>query len=134
MNLDVNPTMNVSAKNNVKSVVAKTIAKKSVAIIGAGPIGCYAGFLLAKQGYSVSIYENHPHIGLPIQCTGIITATDLDEFGFPLKSFLVNTINKIEVYAPGKKLSVKQKDYLVCRLLLEKKILRQDSSPETTNI
>src|SRR3989344_2918566 len=139
MNLDVNPTMNVSAKSvkNVtkesvpqgsvpqeslakvsvatKSITKESVAKKSVVIIGAGPIGCYAGFLLAKQGYAVSIYENHPQIGLPIQCTGIITAADLDEFGFPLKSFLVNTINTIEVYAPGKKLSVKQKDYIVCR-------------------
>ena len=37
-----------------------------IAIIGAGPIGCYAGYLLAKNGHTVSIYENHPQIGLPI--------------------------------------------------------------------
>ncbi|MBT4805454.1 NAD(P)-binding protein [Candidatus Woesearchaeota archaeon] len=27
-----------------------------IAIIGAGPIGCYAGYLLAKSGHNVSIY------------------------------------------------------------------------------
>ena len=86
----------------------------NVTIIGAGPIGCYAGYLLAKQGHQVSIYENHPQIGNPIQCTGIITA-EFDQFNFPMDSFLVNTINKIEVYSPNNKTAIKQKDYIVCR-------------------
>lgn len=85
-----------------------------IAIIGGGPIGCYAGYLLAKNGHSVSIYENHPRIGVPIQCTGILTS-DFDQFNFPLDSFLVNTINKIEVYSPKGRTAVKQKDYIVCR-------------------
>jgi len=86
----------------------------NIAIIGAGPIGCYAGYLLANLGHNVSIYENHTQIGSPIQCTGILTS-DFDEFDLPMDSFLVNTINKIEVYSPSKLLSVKQKDYVVCR-------------------
>lgn len=86
----------------------------NIAVIGAGPIGCYAAYLLAKEGNSVEIYENHPQIGTPIQCTGILTS-DFDEFGFPMDSFLVNTINKIEVYSPNNHLEVKQKDYIVCR-------------------
>ena len=85
-----------------------------ITIIGAGPIGCYAGYLLAKQGHQVSIYENHSQIGNPIQCTGIITK-EFDQFNFPMDSFLVNTINKIEVYSPQNKIEVKQKDYIVCR-------------------
>lgn len=86
----------------------------NIAIIGAGPIGCYAGYLLAKSGNKVSIYENHSRIGSPIQCTGILTS-EFDRFNIPVDSFLVNTINKIEVYSPSEKLSVKQKDYIVCR-------------------
>ncbi|MBS3169389.1 NAD(P)/FAD-dependent oxidoreductase [Candidatus Woesearchaeota archaeon] len=88
----------------------------NITIIGAGPIGCYAGYLLAKEGHAVTIYENHPQIGSPIQCTGILTS-DFDQFGFPLDSFLVNTINSIEVYSPSqKKIAIKQKDYIVCRI------------------
>lgn len=88
----------------------------NITIIGAGPVGCYAGYLLAKEGHAVTIYENHPQIGSPIQCTGILTS-DFDQFGFPLDSFLVNTINSIEVYSPSlKKIAIKQKDYLVCRI------------------
>ncbi|MDP3990323.1 MAG: NAD(P)/FAD-dependent oxidoreductase [archaeon] len=86
-----------------------------ISIIGGGPVGCYTGYLFAKEGHLVTIYENHPLIGSPIQCTGILT-NDFDDFGFPLKSFLVNTINKIEVISPsGEEVLIKQKDYIVCR-------------------
>ena len=85
-----------------------------IVVIGAGPIGCYAAYQLAKEGHSVSVYENHPQVGRPIQCTGIITS-DFDRLGFPLDSFLVNTIDSIEVFSPEEKLAVKQKDYIVCR-------------------
>lgn len=88
----------------------------NITIIGAGPIGCYAGYLLAKEGHAVTIYENHPQIGSPIQCTGILTS-DFDQFGFPLDSFLVNTIDSIEVYSPSnQRIAIKQKDYIVCRI------------------
>lgn len=86
----------------------------NIAIIGAGPIGCYAGYLLAKHGHTVSIYENHAQIGLPIQCTGLLTA-DFDEFNLPKESFLVNTFSAVEVHSPAHTLAVPQKEYLVCR-------------------
>ncbi|MEK6899673.1 MAG: NAD(P)/FAD-dependent oxidoreductase [Nanoarchaeota archaeon] len=85
-----------------------------IAIIGAGPVGCYAGYLLAKAGHKVSIYENHAQVGLPIQCTGLLTS-DFDQFKLPMDSFLVNTFQKVEVYSPKQRLEVKQKEYLVCR-------------------
>ncbi len=85
-----------------------------VAIIGAGPIGGYAGYLLAKAGHSVTLYENHPQVGCPVQCTGILTA-DFDEFGFPMDSYLVNVIDTVEVYTPNGKLTVKDKNYIVDR-------------------
>lgn len=86
----------------------------NIAIIGAGPIGCYAGYLLAKNGHEVSIYENHAQIGLPIQCTGILTS-DFDSLKLPVESFLVNTIDTIDICSPSHKISIKQKDYIVCR-------------------
>ena len=86
----------------------------NIAVIVGGPIGCYAGYLLAQGGHSVTIYENHPQIGCPIQCTGILTS-DFDELGLPMDSYLVNTIKRIEVFTPSKSLAVTQKDYIVCR-------------------
>ncbi len=85
-----------------------------IAIIGAGPVGCYAGHLLAKAGHKVSIYEEHDEIGSPIQCTGLLTA-DFDQFNLPKDDFLVNTFSRVEVFSPGQKLEVRQKEYLVCR-------------------
>ncbi|MBU0469845.1 MAG: NAD(P)/FAD-dependent oxidoreductase [Nanoarchaeota archaeon] len=86
-----------------------------IAIIGAGPAGCYAGYLLSKSGHAVTIYEKKPEIGLPIQCTGLLTA-DFDEFGINLKNSLVNTFEKLEVNSPnGNRLEVEQKEYLICR-------------------
>ncbi len=87
----------------------------NITIIGAGPAGCYAGYLLAKSGHSVTMYENHPQIGSPIQCTGLLTH-DFDQFNLPTESFLVNTLTRIEIFtASGKKTSFAQKEYLVCR-------------------
>jgi len=86
-----------------------------IVIIGAGPVGSYAGYLLAKSGHNVEIYENHPQVGLPIQCTGILTS-DFDQFHLPMDNFLVNIITVIEAYSPSnEKVSVNQKDYIVCR-------------------
>ncbi|MFH1276609.1 MAG: NAD(P)/FAD-dependent oxidoreductase [Candidatus Woesearchaeota archaeon] len=85
-----------------------------IVIIGAGPVGCYAGHLLAKK-HQVEIYENHPNIGLPIQCTGILTS-DFDKFNLSLNDCLVNTITQIEAISPNQQIvKVKQKDYIVCR-------------------
>ncbi len=86
----------------------------NVVIIGGGPVGCFTGYLFAKEGHDVSIYENHGKIGAPIQCTGILTSS-FDQFNFPMGDYLVNIIDTIEVYSPKKKLEVKQKDYIVCR-------------------
>ena len=85
-----------------------------IAIIGAGPIGCYAAYLLAKQGHTINIYENHSSVGSPIQCTGLLTA-DFDQFNLPMDSFLQNIFSEIEVYSPKESFIIKQKEYLVCR-------------------
>ena len=92
----------------------KMITPRTISIIGAGPVGCYAGYLLAKAGHQVTIYENHPQVGCPIQCTGLLTS-EFDEFQLPMDSFLVNTFQGVEVFSPKRKLEVKQKEYLVCR-------------------
>ncbi|PIN88116.1 hypothetical protein COV12_00195, partial [Candidatus Woesearchaeota archaeon CG10_big_fil_rev_8_21_14_0_10_32_24] len=85
-----------------------------IIIIGGGPVGCFTGYLFAKEGHAVEIYENHASIGAPIQCTGILTSS-FDKFGFPMDDFLINTIDTIEVFSPHHKLQIKQKDYVVCR-------------------
>lgn len=87
----------------------------NIAVIGAGPIGGYAAFLLAKAGHQVDIYEEHAQVGCPIQCTGLLTS-DFDQFHLPMKQYLVNTFSQIEVFSPlRKKITIRQREYLVNR-------------------
>jgi digeranylgeranylglycerophospholipid reductase len=86
----------------------------NIAIIGAGPVGCYAGHLLSDLGHDVSIYEEHSQIGAPIQCTGLLTS-DFDGFNIPKYSFLINTFEEIELNSSNHKANIKQKEYLICR-------------------
>lgn len=89
---------------------------KTIAVIGAGPIGCYTAYLLAKQGHNVHLYEEHEQIGKPIQCTGLLTA-DFDKF-FPKlnkESFLINTFQSVNVKTKNQNIQISQNEYLVCR-------------------
>ncbi|MBI2151102.1 NAD(P)/FAD-dependent oxidoreductase [Candidatus Woesearchaeota archaeon] len=87
----------------------------NIAIIGAGPIGGYAAYLLAKSGHQVSIYEEHKEVGKPIQCTGLLTS-DFEQFKLPTNDYLVNIFQGLEITSPkGDTTSLKQKEYLVDR-------------------
>src|SRR3989338_687346 len=67
-----------------------------ITIIGAGPAGSYLAFLLAKQGKEVTIVEEHNAVGMPVQCTGIVTHS-IEDF-FKLKREVVaNRLNKVIV-------------------------------------
>lgn len=47
--------------------------KKRIAIIGAGPAGLNLAARLSSSGFRTRVYEEHNEIGLPVQCTGIVT-------------------------------------------------------------
>ncbi len=75
-------------------------------IIGAGPVGCYTGYLLAREGHTVEIYEEHEEIGLPFQCTGLLTAA-IEELIVLPEDIIENKIDKINVFSPnGNKLEL----------------------------
>ena len=92
-----------------------------IIIIGAGPIGCYSGYLLASSGHNVSIYEEHSEIGLPIQCTGLLTK-DFDQFNIPTEKFLINKLEEVEINSPNQQAKIKVKEYLICRQKFDRHI------------
>src|SRR5262249_44929314 len=56
---------------------ALPITRPSVAdviVIGGGPAGLYTALLLAQGGVDVIVLEEHPNIGVPTHCTGIVSA------------------------------------------------------------
>ncbi len=88
-----------------------------ISVIGAGPSGNYLAYLLAKKNEDVHVYEDHKEIGVPIQCTGIITP-ELETIIPIKKSFLTNKINQAKIYSPnGNSLHVKfaKEDVIVNR-------------------
>ncbi|MAG08356.1 hypothetical protein CMO89_02700 [Candidatus Woesearchaeota archaeon] len=74
-----------------------------VAIIGGGPAGSYAAYLLARRGHKVKVFEEHDIIGKPVQCTGLFTGSV--ENILPMrKEFVVNRIKRAKVMAGDKEI------------------------------
>ncbi|MBW3012014.1 NAD(P)/FAD-dependent oxidoreductase [Candidatus Woesearchaeota archaeon] len=96
---------------------------KAVSIIGAGPAGCYLAHLLAKKGYKVDVYEEHPVIGKPVQCTGLISK-NLAKI-IPLGSYVLNDVKGAIMFSKRMKLELmtgKVQAYVVDRTKLDQYI------------
>ena len=61
-----------------------------VIIVGAGPAGCRTAEIVAKKGYEVLVLEEHPRIGKPTQCTGLVSKN----IGKIPKEIVVNKIKR----------------------------------------
>ncbi len=80
-----------------------------VIVVGGGPAGCYAAENLAKQGVKVTVFEEHPEIGLPSHCAGHISIRSLRTMGlYPLpKGIVENTFCAANFYSSvGSKFSL----------------------------
>jgi len=82
--------------------------RKKVLIIGAGHAGCYLAALLAKK-YEVLVFEEHKKIGLPVQCTGIVTS-EINKLIEIKKDFLVNRIKNAEISSENNSVKLKLKN------------------------
>ena len=95
-----------------------------ISIIGAGPSGSYLAYLLAKGGKEVNVFEEHNEIGVPVQCTGLVTNTITKLIDIK-DEFLVNKIENVEVIAPnGEKafFKLKKSDFVFDRNKFDKYI------------
>lgn len=98
--------------------------EKDVVIIGAGPIGLYAGKLLSKEGLDVLILEEDQEIGIPVQCAGLVGEEVFERFSLSRKSIL-RKIDKIKVYSPSKKsfnADLKPNAYVIDRKIFDKEL------------
>jgi len=57
-----------------------------VLIVGAGPAGCWSALRMARAGLHVAVIEEHPVIGRPRHCTGIIGREVFDRFPLPIET------------------------------------------------
>lgn len=71
-----------------------------VIIVGGGPAGLYAGLLLAQAGQQVAVYEEHPGIGEPVHCTGVLARDAFKVFGLRNDAVL-NELATVRFFAPS---------------------------------
>ena len=93
-----------------------------IAIIGGGPSGSYLASLLARER-DVTIFEEHPEIGNPIQCTGILSSSSSAlQVKIP-EEIIVNKIKKIELISPDNNsitFNLKEPDLITNRMELDR--------------
>ncbi len=71
-----------------------------VLIIGGGPAGLYAAYCLARGGRRVAVFEEHPEIGMPVHCTGLLTIEGFTRFTLPQGS-IRGTWRRAAFRSPG---------------------------------
>lgn len=71
-----------------------------VIVIGGGPAGCETARLIAEKGYKVLVAEEHPKIGEPIQCAGLVSPRTLKTAAMP-NDIIINQIHGAFVHSPG---------------------------------
>ncbi|EQD56451.1 geranylgeranyl reductase, partial [mine drainage metagenome] len=69
-----------------------------VLVIGAGPSGSYASYELSKKGFSVIQLEEHPEVGKPVECTGLVSRRVLE---FVRTKSIINRVHGAHVYFPN---------------------------------
>ena len=85
-----------------------------VCIIGAGPAGSFSAYNLARAGFDVEIFENHPEVGKPVQCSGLVTKTirDVDPIfsGKEFEKRIEGRIKKVRLFSEKEKLELELKE------------------------
>jgi digeranylgeranylglycerophospholipid reductase len=73
-----------------------------IIVVGAGPVGSFAAWKLAKLGAKVTVFEEHEPIGSPSHCAGHISIRSLRKLGlYPLPSEIVeNTYSQANFHSP----------------------------------
>jgi geranylgeranyl reductase family protein len=75
-------------------------AMHDVAIIGGGPAGLSAGARLAAAGVHTILLEEHPGVGEPVHCTGVLAVEAFTEFKLSRRS-LLNDLTTARFWSPA---------------------------------
>lgn len=83
-----------------------------VVVIGAGPAGCFTATEIARAGFKVLVIEEHENIGLPVQCSGLISPRAMELAGVD-ESIVMNNLKGMHVLSPlGADLYIKSDNIL----------------------
>lgn len=91
--------------------------QNAVVVVGGGPAGSSFAYELAKRGFSVSVFEEHPQVGVPSHCAGHLSIRSLKSLGlYPLPDGIVeNEFSGANFYSPnGTKFAVRLVNPVTC--------------------
>lgn len=71
-----------------------------VVVVGGGPVGCYAAKQLAGEGLDVLVLEEHPTIGEPVDCSGVIGRQAFDLFDLP-REIILGEVRVLTMISPS---------------------------------
>lgn len=71
-----------------------------VVVVGAGPVGSVAAREIAQEGFKVLLVEEHPQIGEPVHCSGLVTPRTLQAAGVS-EDLVLNRIKGAIVHSPS---------------------------------
>ena len=94
------------------------------AVIGAGPAGSYLAKKLVMRGASVAVFERESSVGVPVQCTGLLTDS-LKEFVDVNNKFVVNKLDRVELNSRDSIKRFKINEFVVNRTLFDKYLMNQ---------
>ncbi|RLI71187.1 NAD(P)/FAD-dependent oxidoreductase, partial [Archaeoglobales archaeon] len=98
-----------------------------VLVVGGGPAGCLTAIELGE--YEVTLIEEHPSIGFPVQCAGLISQDCFNEYTKYCKSVKKSLVNKISgafFFSPNGKwveLEGKSKGVVIERKIFDRELL-----------
>ncbi len=85
-----------------------------ITIVGAGPAGSYLAYLLAKSGRDAHIIEEHNKVGIPVQCTGIVTSS-IEKFVKLPKEVVANKCSKVAVISKNNRIESETEEIVMWR-------------------
>jgi digeranylgeranylglycerophospholipid reductase len=74
--------------------------KHDIIVVGAGPVGSYTAYLLARKGLDVGIFERNASVGEAVNCTGIVSAECLRNLHLP-GGVVMRQIDSIRAVSPS---------------------------------
>jgi digeranylgeranylglycerophospholipid reductase len=75
------------------------VEEVDVLVVGAGPAGSTVATQLARRGHRVVVAEEHPRVGFPVQCAGLVSQRVLDLAEG--RSFVRTSVRGAAVFGPG---------------------------------
>ncbi|MGY5862709.1 MAG: FAD-dependent monooxygenase, partial [Candidatus Thorarchaeota archaeon] len=71
-------------------------------VIGAGPAGLLAAAEIAQSGHKVQVFEEHPEIGKPDHCAGLLSVSGLNLLGLkPPSDVIQNRVSGARIFSPA---------------------------------